>query len=589
MRILTSMLMAGTLFVTAFFAELVYAQNAIDVRVDGKQVQFDAPPEVLQGSTMIPIRAVVETMGAEVELSGSDHFTIRKGSTLIKIFWNSKTAYINGRTIELPIAAYTKQGRTYVPLRFISEAFAATVAYDPDTHTVLVESFDPSGKQQAVVESVYDGDTFRVQINGISEEVRLASLDAPNIGQGGAVSEPYSIVASLYLSERLASRTVYLEYDAGQRDDQGHLLAYVYQTDGTFINAEVIKKGYARVLPDTPNRRYLELLDALSKEARAGKKGIWTSTAVPELPDPPPVVTPGKPASLKLAFPVISDPHVQASDAASQRVFKAALEDLHSADPTADALVINGDLGNGQPADYTALRGIVSGTPHPSQLFYTIGNHEYYRAWVDRNGKYSPGTFPNGESELMSIRRFLNLTQESKVYYDKWVKDHHFIFLGSEKYRQSMPDLGENAYLSQQQLDWLQAELAESKTPNRPIFVFLHQSLPYTVSGSHEELGVMQYRELREILSKHPEVILFSGHTHYELKSPYMLVRDTFTMVNSASVYRPYDPFEGRANADRSQGLYVEVHDGKVVIRGRDFARKMWIPEAEHTIPYQTQ
>lgn len=578
--------MAGTLFVTTLFADTAYAQNAIDVKVDGKQVQFDASPEVLQGRTMIPIRAVVETMGADVELSGRDHFTIRKGSTLIKIYWNSKTAYINGKPHELPIAAYTKQDRTYVPLRFISEAFAATVGYDQDTHTVLVESFDLAGKQQVEVESVQDGETFRARINGVLEQVRLASLDAPNEGTGGSAGEPHSLHASQYLRGNLASRTVYLEYNPGQRDEQGRLLAYVYQVDGTFINAEVIKNGLARVLPDTPNKRYLELFEALSKEARAAKKGIWKPAEVPSIP---PVMSPAKPAGLKLAFPVISDPHVQSTDAASQRVLKAALEDLHGVDPTADALVINGDLGNGQPADYTALRSIISSTPHPSQLFYTMGNHEYYRAWVDRNGKYNPGAFPNGESELMSIRRFLNLTRESKVYYDKWVKDHHFIFLGSERYRQSYPELGENAYLSQQQLDWLQAKLTEAKTPNRPIFVFLHQPLPYTVNGSHEELGVMQHRELREILAKHPEVILFSGHTHYVLNSPYMVVRDTFTMVNSSSVYRVYDPIAGNTSIDRSQGLYVEVYEGKVVIRGRDFAKRMWIPEAEHTLLLQAQ
>jgi endonuclease YncB( thermonuclease family) len=573
----TSLLLATTLFVTTAFATgstaSAQVQKAIDVKVDGKQVQFDAPPEVLQGRTMIPIRAVVETMGAEVKLSGKDYFTISKGATVIKIVWNSKTAYVNGKSLQLPIPAYTKNGRTYVPLRFVSEALAATVGYDNETNTALVESFDLISKKGAKVQSVQDGETLQVLIDGVPVEVHLAGIDAPDLAKDNQPPQPVSQEAADYLRDLLTNRTVYLEYEPAQQDPQGRMFAYVYQVDGTFINADVIQHGYARVLTDIPSKRYFDLFNALEKEARHAKKGIWGVPAVPR-----------KPESLKLAFPVISDTHVQSWDMLSHQKFRTALEDLYQIDSTADALVVNGDLGNGQPDDFTIFRRIINSVPHPKNTFYTIGNHEYYKAWF-KGGKASLDTFPNGETEQMSIDRFLQMTKENKVYYDRWVKGYHFIFLGSEKYRQSILGLEENAYLSPEQLQWLEGKLNETKDTNQPVFVFLHQPLPYTVAGSGLELGVMQFRELGDILSKHPQAILFSGHTHWDLKYREMVWRDKFTAVNSGTVIRPYDPATDISDSNKSQGLYVEVHDDKVVIRGREFSTKTWIPGAEHTIP----
>ncbi|MNG01839.1 3',5'-cyclic adenosine monophosphate phosphodiesterase CpdA [compost metagenome] len=169
------------------------------------------------------------------------------------------------------------------------------------------------------------------------------------------------------------------------------------------------------------------------------------------------------------------------------------------------------------------------------------------------------------------------------VYYDRWIKGYHFIFLGSEQYRQTNPANAEDAWLSQTQLSWLQSKLQENYVQKRPLFVFLHQPLQGTVSGSQPR-GVVQRNELKQILSPYPEVIFFTGHTHWELRLPTTLIRDVFTMVNSSSVTYPYDSNDQLFQGNRSEGLVLEVYDDRVHIRGRDFQGQAWISEADFTV-----
>jgi len=284
-----------------------------------------------------------------------------------------------------------------------------------------------------------------------------------------------------------------------------------------------------------------------------------------------------------LCFPVISDIHVQYWDAEAQKKFAAALTDLNEINPSCDALIINGDLADGRTNDYQGLSAILAANPHPQQIYYTIGNHEFYKAYYDQKGNWNPSTFPNRETDKASMERFLSFSLLPRIYYDTWIKEHHFIFLGSEQYKQSNPDNNEDAYLSEAQLEWLKIALNNNYVPNKAIFVFLHQPLQGTVSGSIER-GIVQSDALRLILSQYPEVILFSGHTHWELRLTSTLVRDTFTMVNSSSVYKPYDENDQPIGEHKSEGLYVEVYADRVLIKGRDFSAKRWISEAQYTI-----
>ncbi|WP_079909278.1 metallophosphoesterase [Paenibacillus sp. 32352] len=293
-----------------------------------------------------------------------------------------------------------------------------------------------------------------------------------------------------------------------------------------------------------------------------------------------------------LSFSVLSDIHIQSWDTRAQDKFKAALTDLHRINPEEDALILNGDLTDGRQEDYDKLQELLNRSPHPDAVYSTMGNHEYYQAWHGAEGQWSEAGFPNGETEKASIGRFLKFNGEPAVYYKKRLKGYSFIFLGSEQYRQSDSENREDAYLSPGQLDWLQTALQKEASNHQPIFVFLHQPLPNTVSGTTgccvNNRAVIQHEQLKKILSKYPQVILFTGHTHWELKLPDTLVKNRFVIVNSSSVEQPWtgdaSGAEKPLEPEASEGLYIEVRKDSVTIRGRDFYKQRWIPEAQFVI-----
>ncbi len=73
----------------------------------------------------------------------------------------------------------------------------------------------------------------------------------------------------------IEDKPVRLEYDVQKKDPYGRTLAYVYLDDGTFVNAVIIKAGYARVMASPPNVKYQELFVKLEKDARDQKRGLW--------------------------------------------------------------------------------------------------------------------------------------------------------------------------------------------------------------------------------------------------------------------------------------------------------------------------
>ena len=73
----------------------------------------------------------------------------------------------------------------------------------------------------------------------------------------------------------IEGKRIRLEFDVQKTDEYGRTLAYVYLGDGTFVNAEIIKAGYAKVMTVSPNMKYQELFVKAEKEAREHRRGLW--------------------------------------------------------------------------------------------------------------------------------------------------------------------------------------------------------------------------------------------------------------------------------------------------------------------------
>ncbi|AFM43510.1 putative phosphohydrolase [Desulfosporosinus acidiphilus SJ4] len=286
----------------------------------------------------------------------------------------------------------------------------------------------------------------------------------------------------------------------------------------------------------------------------------------------------------KLSFVVVSDIHIGRLNAIHH--FSALLQDNFYSKP--DAMVVVGDLGDGVERDYNLLNHellrhkMVIDYP----IFWTIGNHEFYGSFY-KNGFWSPRTFPNDETEDQAVNRFLTFAKRDKIYSDTWIKGFHFLFLGTEKSRMSDRRYLDSAFLSSTQLDWLESALSIEQKPSKPVFVFLHQPIPYTTLGGLQRGYVIQWRRLNDILSQHPEVILFNGHTHFKIDYINMVSKENYNIVNSSSLAYPIDRKRHHI-LNSAPGFVVDVYDEKVVIRGKEYLTRDWISGAEINVPMAT-
>lgn len=122
-----------------------------------------------------------------------------------------------------------------------------------------------------------DGDTFWVlNQNGQKEKIRLIGIDTPEARRTGRTEvEYFGKEASDYVKRILTGRKVRLEYDVERYDRYKRTLAYVYLDDGTFLNALLVKEGYASAATFPPNVKFAELFTKLQREARSKGKGLW--------------------------------------------------------------------------------------------------------------------------------------------------------------------------------------------------------------------------------------------------------------------------------------------------------------------------
>lgn len=128
----------GVLVLVVIMSSFAYA-DSINVTVDGEQVQFDVPPMIDNGRTLVPLRAIFERLGAEIAWDGATKtITATKDSTDVVLQIGNSTANVNGVNIELDVPAKIVNGRTLVPVRFVSEAMGSVVGWNGTTKTVEI-------------------------------------------------------------------------------------------------------------------------------------------------------------------------------------------------------------------------------------------------------------------------------------------------------------------------------------------------------------------------------------------------------------------------------------------------------------------
>jgi len=159
------------------------------------------------------------------------------------------------------------------------------INYDSNTGVFSIPFGKSVNYTDILVTRVVDGDTLVLE-NG--SRVRLIGIDTPEIHDSSKLKrdsqrskEDISTIKKLglrsfeFTKKLVEGKRVSLEFDVERYDKYDRMLAYVYLKDGTFVNAEIVKEGYASLMTFPPNVKYVDLFTKLYQEARQNKRGLW--------------------------------------------------------------------------------------------------------------------------------------------------------------------------------------------------------------------------------------------------------------------------------------------------------------------------
>lgn len=265
-------------------------------------------------------------------------------------------------------------------------------------------------------------------------------------------------------------------------------------------------------------------------------------------------------------FEVISDTHIPGTDKANATNQKLidVFEDLERDYPDNSVVLHCGDFS--QDGSETQVKGyfdILNDYKDEFTIMTALGNHDV--------------RWKSGWDEI--YERYMRYNQEymgdtdGKVYFDKWINGYHFIVLNTEW------DIKDRAYISPEQLEWLDQTMAENADPSKPIFIAFHQAMRDTYAISNDwSIGVQDYA-LKEVLRKYPQTIMFTGHIHDGLGAIEVLQTDYGVVVDVPSL-KDNDQGDRRGQI----GFHVTVYEDEVRIDLRDYLNNEWMPEYSYTV-----
>ena len=271
------------------------------------------------------------------------------------------------------------------------------------------------------------------------------------------------------------------------------------------------------------------------------------------------------PGDEKAVMALIADPQVSNYMFERYPVFMAACEDLHKAECDIDALIGAGDITeNALAVDYQLVYDGLHGLD--TRYILASGNHDIRMRFYQQSLKafsYLANTL-NGDEDMNSY------------HFSERIEGYKVIVLGSDR-----TEL-EQAYISDEQLEWLDDEVAEEN--GKPTFVICHQPLKNTHNeknafGSITKAGGHvgeQSIAIKKILSKYDNVFFISGHLHSGFGPDSYNNLDGIHCINIPSL--AIENKDGTYN-DAGTGYMMEVYEDNVIFRARDFAKGTWVAE----------
>lgn len=130
-----------TLLSLSSFNKTNAASSEISVSIDSRPIYFDVAPQKINGRIMVPLRAIFESLGAEVGWDNETQTIIgTKEGRNITLRVTAATATVGGKTVQLDVPATKISGRVFVPTRFVAESFGADVKWNDSSKQVTIST-----------------------------------------------------------------------------------------------------------------------------------------------------------------------------------------------------------------------------------------------------------------------------------------------------------------------------------------------------------------------------------------------------------------------------------------------------------------
>lgn len=283
-----------------------------------------------------------------------------------------------------------------------------------------------------------------------------------------------------------------------------------------------------------------------------------------------------------LSFDVLSDVHLRDSDSSRAANFTAGLQDISTNHADSDALVTLGDnisfgYDNHSRTQYFDL--IAQYTGQIPNKVIILGNHDVRKNDSSSSNGFSSNYEVAYEAYMRDNRQYRDDPDSDKVYFDKWINGYHFIALNTEA------GLKDCIELSDEQLTWLDQKLGEDENgtpnaadPDKPVFVAVHQAFNDTHPRANAYGGFTtdenRMEQVREILAKHPQAIVMTGHIHNGFGIATTMDRTYGTLIDIPS----YNETENGIT-ENGTGYQVDVYEDRIHFRARNYITSVWMPE----------